>query len=667
MPVPVQTPITPHVGNGVSTVFAFNWHCELDTDMVAKIDGDEVSQSLYTVAGLGNDNGGTVTFVTAPSNLADVVLLRRTEIKRDTNYQTAGDFRAQEVVNPDFDRLWRAFQDFLAGNIGTYFALRVPSGESVDELPPAAERANTLQGYDDAGQPVVVDIPTVPERQLQRETVSVAAGATAVNFPTLTYSRGINSIQVFVNGLKLPASAYTESSSTGVTLVEPLAEAAEVEAVAGAAVNPSVVSDAALVTFTPSGAGSVASNAEAKLREWVSLADKGCVGGVNEATKFQAAIDALPSAGGIILCQNLNYSATVTSGLTAGNKAIVWMVPYGATMPSGLPGMTFNRGRFTKTIVLEESSRDGRIWNHQEMGNVVVAAGEIDRCNYVEAYLPDAPAVSTQRELWAYGFKIGTDHHEPNGGDVRGLKGIVYADGGQANIRGAHIVVEGTDSHTGDITGFLADCFHWDSTDGAYAPVGKAAGFVSQLGAGMQSAYTARSRIDSHFTQKQRPAYGFRVEDGANALLPELANFFGHGGGNGDFFRMAKSDTDSTVVASLDRLAKMLAQNFRSGHATIADDAVLSFTPACTTGFIFVHLEGNSAHWVIRYFRAAAAGGVMTAVASGASGASTTGVLSGTTGVDGNLTISAHTDGLIYIENRSGASRVATYFIVGRS
>lgn len=325
------------------------------------------------------------------------------------------------------------------------------------------------------------------------------------------------------------------------------------------------------------------------------------------------------------------------------------------------------RGTFSTYIVDGESARTGDIEYRFTDAARVIGANEIDRCFHVDVTVPDDPAISSQREFHAYSFRIVTDHHEPNGGDIRGIKGIVIGDGGEANLRAAHLLAEGTNGHTGDVTGVLSDVFHWDSTDGAYAPIGKSAAFVGQVGAGIRSVYTARSRIDSHFASKQRPAYGFRVEDGVNAILPEIANFFGHGGGNGDFYRMAASDTDSTVVASLDNQARALAQASRSGHQTISDDGVHSFTPVCTTGFICVHLEGNSTHWLLRYFRVGASGSVMTAVASGAAGASTTGALTGTTGTDGNLTVSAHTDGNIYIENRSGASRVATWFIIGRS
>lgn len=500
----------------------------------------------------------------------------------------------------------------------------------------------------------------------QEEIQTAAAGQTVFDLQDIVYSPGNKSIVVLANGRELERGTdYTETSPTRITMTGQMVEGWRITFRAGLLINGRALLDASQVTYTPAGAGSVASNVRDKLREWVSLSDKGCVGGTNEATKFQAAIDDLPANGGIVLCQALDYSATITSGLTAGNKAVVWLVPTGATLPSGLPGVVMDRGRFATFIVDGESSRNGNIWDRRAVVRSV-PANEIDRVLHIEAELPDDPAISTQRELHGLSIRMETDHHEPNGGDIRPIKAIAIGNGGQANIRGAHFLAEGTNGHSGDLTGVLADVFHWDSVDGAYAPVGKAASFVGQLGAGMQSGYTLRSRIDSHFTQKQRPAYGYRVEDGASAVLPEIACFFGHGGGNGDFYRMARSDTDSTVIASIDRLGKSLAQASRSGHQSMATDTAISFTPACTTGFLFVHLEGNSAHWIIRFFRVGSSP-AMGSIAAGASAASTTGVLSGTTGSAGNLTISAHTDGAIYIENRSGATRVATWFIVGRS
>lgn len=113
---------------------------------------------------------------------------------------------------------------------------------------------------------------------------------------------------------------------------------------------------------------------------------------------------------------------------------------------------------------------------------------------------------------------------------------------------------------------------------------------------------------------------------------------------------------------------RMTPERFGPGYSlTIADDAATSFDfdpqdVGSAIGVVFIWSTSNTAAavptgcWRVR-------AGTTPAVtelfkASGASVISTTGALTGTTGTDGNFTISAHTDGLLYFENRSGSSKV---------
>lgn len=657
-----QQPYNEYVGNGIATVYPYEFQLLSASDFVASIDGTEVPASDYTLTGVGNQAGGECTFDTAPIDGAAVLLQRVIVLERDTDYQYNGDLR-EATLDRDFNRLWMAIQGQGAALSS---AVRVPYPEQLGELP--TQRASTLVGFNADGDLALIDQALAPERPFQFEPVHIATeGQVLFTFAQLVYTRGIGSLWVFANGRLFSVGAdYAETSTSSITLTQGVPAGFEMRFIAGAPLNSTVVSDAALVAFMPAGASAVASTAQAKLREWVSVADKGAVGGVNEVAKFQLAIDDLPAGGGtILLSPNVNYSATVASTLTVGNKAVIWLVQNGATAPAGLPGMTMSQRYGATFIVSGEASRNGPTW-HQVTGSVNVPYTEKGRAFHVEVTMPDNPAADAERDFYAYSYLLETDHHGPLGGEIRGVKGIVRGNGGQSNLRSAHFLAQGYNGHIGDLTGMAADVFHSDSADGVHAPVGRMAAVLGQVGPGSQSVFTARSRVTAT-TGKQRPSYGFRCEDGSLAILPNIACFYGHGGGVGDFFRMAASDTDVTVVASLDNLAKMFAKAFRSGATSVADDAVLSFTPVCETGFILVHLEGNSAHWIVCYFRANATGAVMTEIASGASASPTTGVLAGTTGVDTELTVSAHTNGLIYIENRAGGTKVATYLIAGRS
>jgi hypothetical protein len=85
---------------------------------------------------------------------------------------------------------------------------------------------------------------------------------------------------------------------------------------------------------------------------------------------------------------------------------------------------------------------------------------------------------------------------------------------------------------------------------------------------------------------------------------------------------------------------------------TIADDAAASFTPAGTVGRIAVTAAASISGDVIFDTDSPA-----TAILIGGADLEVdTGALTGADGTDAKLTVSAHTDGDLYIENRSGAS-----------
>lgn len=150
MPVSVQTPYNQYTGNGVATVYAYEFQLLSADDLTVTIDG--VVTTAYTLSGLGVDSGGNVTFSTAPTNGAIVLIQRTVLLTRETDYQTAGDFEA-DVVDADFDRLWMALQD--QGTAIDETTLRGAIGEVILEMPNAADRAGYWLYFDDDGNPQV--------------------------------------------------------------------------------------------------------------------------------------------------------------------------------------------------------------------------------------------------------------------------------------------------------------------------------------------------------------------------------------------------------------------------------------------------------------------------------------------------------------------------------
>lgn len=147
-----QDPFTEHVANGATAVFAYSFQLLDEADLAVYRDGVKAATSDYTVSGVGNSSGGSITFSAMPA--ADVVVLLNREIalQRLTEYQTLGDFKAV-VVNPDFNRLWQALQGQRAQVGG---ALRLPYPEQVGEIPGPADRALRILSFDAAGQVLMI-------------------------------------------------------------------------------------------------------------------------------------------------------------------------------------------------------------------------------------------------------------------------------------------------------------------------------------------------------------------------------------------------------------------------------------------------------------------------------------------------------------------------------
>lgn len=97
----------------------------------------------------------------------------------------------------------------------------------------------------------------------------------------------------------------------------------------------------------------------------------------------------------------------------------------------------------------------------------------------------------------------------------------------------------------------------------------------------------------------------------------------------------------------------------------LADDTAMSFTPPNSTGAILTLARSGSAGcWGMAVYRATASPWG-TEMMGASTFTATTGALTGTTGADGEFTVSAHTDGKIYIENRLGISVSFHYILFG--
>lgn len=108
MSVPNQIPYNIYTANGLTTVFTYQFYIISASDLQVSINGNIVT-SGYTMSGIGNKDGGDITFLTPPEDGAVVMLARVVPTFRLTDYQDNGDLLA-DTVNKDFDRIWMAIQ-----------------------------------------------------------------------------------------------------------------------------------------------------------------------------------------------------------------------------------------------------------------------------------------------------------------------------------------------------------------------------------------------------------------------------------------------------------------------------------------------------------------------------------------------------------------------------
>lgn len=498
------------------------------------------------------------------------------------------------------------------------------------------------------------------------EVQTATAGQTVFTLTTMQYAPNTNNLVVYVDGVnQIEGGSYSfvETDATTVTFTTGLQVGALVKFVSAEVLSTSV-SNAANVIYNPAGTGAVSTNVQAKLRETVSVKDFGAVGdGVTDDTAaIQAAIDYLPADGGNINFPLGNYSASA-GPFTAGTKIINYS-GVGATLPTGLPGASITSGYKSVNFNTRGSAKPGSFNYFVDYGNSLTSStsAQNSAAFHVEGTYPDQADHAGQSFFHAYSFNLTTQETTADMGEVRGVKGSVKADGGSATIRGIHSTAEAYNGHTGVVRGLFGTADRSDQPDGVNVGGSQAVAIGGQVGAACLSAFIAES-----FFGPQRPSYGYLVvRGGDSAILPEVACFEGHGGGNGSIYRGTRNASSSDVIFDVDNKARVMARSYYSGRTTIADDAVATITldiASGRSGVIIVFALDQSQTWGQAFFRANAVPACQS-MSEGTFLSFTTGPLTGTTGVDGELTVSALDNGTLQIENRKGSSSTVAWMLM---
>lgn len=104
--LPQQTTINQYQADGTNATFSYNFLIQLNADMNVYVtlpnhnanpDIDFVPQSQYTISGVGNTTGGSITFAVAPVSGAVVTILRNMQMSISTAFSNAQMFNGANL------------------------------------------------------------------------------------------------------------------------------------------------------------------------------------------------------------------------------------------------------------------------------------------------------------------------------------------------------------------------------------------------------------------------------------------------------------------------------------------------------------------------------------------------------------------------------------------
>lgn len=152
------SPRIQYAGDGAQTVFTYPFPIFADADIQVYIDDTlQTITTHYAVAGAGADTGGTITFVAAPVASETVTLVRSLVVKRESDFQESGEFRAK-VINDELDKIIAMVQE-VGDQLGRGLFLSTTDTASSLTLPVLANRANAYLAFDGSGDPIAAADP----------------------------------------------------------------------------------------------------------------------------------------------------------------------------------------------------------------------------------------------------------------------------------------------------------------------------------------------------------------------------------------------------------------------------------------------------------------------------------------------------------------------------
>ena len=329
-----------YAGNGSTTAFTFSYYIIAEDDLEVLIrssNGTETLQTLtthYTVTGVQNNAGGTVTMVTAPATGETLVIRRKTSQVQDTDYVANDPFPA-ETHEAALDKAMLVSQELQEQVDRSIKISRTNTMTSTDFTVGATERANKVLAFDSSGEISVTQelgryrgdwsaSTAYAVRDLVKDTTTdniffCNTAHTSSGVEPLTTNSDSAKWDLIVDAAAATSSANAAASSATAAAASATAAAASATTAASSATDAQTAQTAAETAQT--GAETAETNATTQATNAATSATAASTSATNAATSETNASNSATAAASSATSASNSASAASTSETNAATSA----------------------------------------------------------------------------------------------------------------------------------------------------------------------------------------------------------------------------------------------------------------------------------------------------------------------------------------------------------
>jgi hypothetical protein len=329
-----------YAGNGSTTAFTFSYYIIAEDDLEVLIrssNGTETLQTLtthYTVTGVQNNAGGTVTMVTAPATGETLVIRRKTSQVQDTDYVANDPFPA-ETHEAALDKAMLVSQELQEQVDRSIKISRTNTMTSTDFTVGATERANKVLAFDSSGEISVTQelgryrgdwsaSTAYAVRDLVKDTTTdniffCNTAHTSSGVEPLTTNSDSAKWDLIVDAAAATSSANAAASSATAAAASATAAASSATAAASSATDAQTAQTAAETAET--GAETAETNATTQATNAATSATAASTSATNAATSETNASNSATAAASSATSASNSASAASTSETNAATSA----------------------------------------------------------------------------------------------------------------------------------------------------------------------------------------------------------------------------------------------------------------------------------------------------------------------------------------------------------